>query len=68
MQGVGNGPKNGLAGGFARVTWVFAGRGSHFSEASMSGFESTALELVVAPECPPGPVFVDRIASARNCR
>src|SRR4051812_10136528 len=39
------------------VGWSVAGPGSDFSEASMPGFESTALELVVAPECPPGPVL-----------
>ena len=33
-----------------------AGPGSDFSEASMLGFESAALEFVVAPVCPPGPV------------
>jgi len=39
-----------------------AGPGSDFSEASMPGFESTALESVVAPECPPGPVFSVAVA------
>ena len=34
-----------------------AGPGSDFSEGSMPGFESTALELVAAPECPPGLVL-----------
>jgi hypothetical protein len=53
LQGVGNGPRNAGRELFARVAWVLAGAGSDFSEASMSGFESTALELVVAPECPP---------------
>jgi hypothetical protein len=34
-----------------------AGPGSDFSVALMPGFESTALEFVAAPECPPGPVL-----------